>query len=284
LDSRNEHLASVRYSFDLGGDLADEFDEVAPVLGTALCIALGAQAAVYAQGEPHYSRARELASRAGQDASDIEQVEEQIREVLSAIPLEVAKTGAALQGQLHSQALSTILMCCFCLESYINSFAYFLLKESDFLGLSRVGRKSSAEAVLDAIDRLSTKEKWTTVGKLGGADGFDRSRTPFQDFRCLFNFRDDHVHDKAVPYGEDRPAKRYNGKFPDPVGGLLDLGYALYAAEVYWSMVHEIHDLTGVEPSEFHRHYNLKPWFGDENWKSLRQLADRYRLTFPAGS
>ena len=124
--------------------------------------------AIYSRGEPHYSRTRELARRATQGEIGIEQADEQIRETLSAIPLEVANTGAPLQVQLHSQALSRILMCCFCLESYINSFAYFLLKEGDFLGLSRVGRQSSADAVLDAIDRLSTKEKWETVGKLGG--------------------------------------------------------------------------------------------------------------------
>ena len=168
-------------------------------------------------------------------------------------------------------------MCCFSLESYVNSFAYFLIKESDFLGLSKSGRKSSAEAVLDAIDRLSTREKWETIGKMGSAVGFDRSRTPFQDFR----FRDDNVHDKAIPYSEDRAAKRYNKKFPDPVFGSLDLGHALFAADVYWNMVQEIHRLTGVDAEVFHRHYNLKPWFDDENRRSLQELAVRYRDTFP---
>jgi hypothetical protein len=82
-------------------------------------------------------------------------------------------------------------MCCFCLESYVNSFAYFLIKDADFLGLAKSGRESSAEAVLDAFYRSSTREKWETIGKMGSTMGFDRSRTPFQDFRSLFNFRDD---------------------------------------------------------------------------------------------
>jgi hypothetical protein len=208
-------------------------------IGLQLCAETSAKVlAIYSQGEPHYRRAREIALSVEQSKVNADQADEQIREILERIPLEVANTGAALQVQLHSQALSTVLMCCFCLESYVNSFAYFLIKESDFLGLSKSGRQSSAEAVLDAIDRLSTKEKWETIGKLGSSAGFDRSRTPFQEFRHLFNFRDDNVNDKAVPYSEDRAAKRYNKKFPDPVFGSLDLGHALFAADVYWNLTY----------------------------------------------
>jgi hypothetical protein len=251
-------------------------------IGLQLCGETSAKVlAIYSQGEPHFSRAREIARRVEQGKVNTDQADEQIRQILASIPLEVANTGAALQGQLYSQALSTVLMCCFSLESYVNSFAYFLIKESDFLGLSKSGRKSSAEAVLYAIDRLSTREKWETIGKMGSAIGFDRSRTPFQDFRSLFNFRDDNVHDKAIPYSEDRAAKRYNKKFPDPVFGSLDLGHALFAADVYWNMVQEIHQLTGVDAEVFHRHYNLRPWFDDENRRSLQELAVRYRDTFP---
>jgi hypothetical protein len=134
------------------------------------------------------------------------------------------------------------------------------------------------------VNRLSTREKWEAVGKVGGGSGFDQSKIPFQDFRILFNFRDDHVHDKAVPYTKDRATKPYNRKFPDSVFGFLDLDHALYAAEVYWNMVQEIHRLTGDDPGKFHRHYNLKPWFGDEAWKSLRDLADGYGHTLSANN
>ena len=237
--------------------------------------------AIYSQGEPHYSRAREIARRVEEGKVNTDQADEQIRQIPASIPLEVANTGAALQVQLHSQALSTVLMCCFCLESYVNSFAYFLIKDADFLGLAKSGRESSVEAVLDAFYRSSTREKWETIGKMGSTMGFDRSRTPFQDFKSLFNFRDDNVHDKAIPYSEDRAVKRYNKKFPDPVFGSLDLGHALFAADVYWNMVQEIHRLTGVDAGVFHRHYNLKPWFDEGNRRSLHNLAVRYRDTFP---
>jgi hypothetical protein len=101
-------------------------------------------------------------------------------------------------------------MCCFCLESYVNSFAYFLIKDADFLGLAKSGRESSVEAVLDAIDRSSTREKWETIGKMGSTIGFDRWRTPFQDFRSLFNFRDDKCTTKLSLYSEDRAVKGYS--------------------------------------------------------------------------
>ena len=251
-------------------------------IGLQLCAETTAKVlAIYSQGEPHYSRAREIARRVEEGKVNADQADEQIRKILASIPLEVANTGAALQVQLHSQALSTVLMCCFCLESYVNSFAYFLIKDADFLGLAKSGRESSVEAVLDAFYRSSTREKWETIGKMGSTMGFDRSRTPFQDFRSLFNFRDDNVHDKAIPYSEDRAVKRYNKKFPDPVFGSLDLGHALFAADVYWNMVQEIHRLTGVDAGVFHRHYNLKPWFDEGNRRSLHNLAIRYRDTFP---
>jgi hypothetical protein len=237
---------------------------------------------VYAPCQPHYSQAQEVARLMEQGKVSVAEADERIRTILANVPLDVARTGTALQGQLHSQALSAVLMCCFCLESYINSFAYFLIKESDFLGLSRAGHESSAEAVLDAIDRLSTKDKWETIAKMGNASGFDRSRKPFQDFKWLFNFRDDNVHDKAVPYSEERAAKRYNERFPDPVFGLLDLGHALFAADVYWNMAEEIHHLTGVDPETFQRHYNLSPWFDDSHRRSLQDLSARYRDTLLA--
>jgi hypothetical protein len=94
--------------------------------------------AIYSQGEPHYSRAREIARRVEEGKVNADQADEQIRQILASIPLEVANTGAALQGQLHSQALSTVLVCCFCLESYVNSFAYFLMIDERVPGVAAV--------------------------------------------------------------------------------------------------------------------------------------------------
>ena len=235
----------------------------------------------YTLAEPYYTECRQIAQRAERGEIGYDEADKLAAKLLGAIPDEMSSAIVALQAQLHSQSLTTILTCCFCLESYINSFGYFLFKESDFLGLSAKGRGSSADAILNAVDRLSAKAKWETFGRLGGGPGFDRSKTPFQDFQFLFNFRDDHVHDKAVPYSDDRAVKRYNRNFPDPVLGLLDLGHALYAAEVYWKMAEEIHRLTGVEPQKFRRHYNLKPWFDSEHLASVRELTTRYRKAFP---
>jgi hypothetical protein len=205
---------------------------------------------------------------------------EQIREISASIPSEVDQGCVRYQLQVDRQALSTVLMSCFCLESYVNTFAYFLIKETDFLGLFKSGRESSAEVLLDAIDRLKPSRKWETIGKMGGTAGFDRSRKPFQDFTYLFKFRDDIVHDKVLPYDADLAAS-YNKKFPAHGSGFLDLGHALFAADVYWNMVQEIHSLTGVDPKTFHRHYNLMPWFDDEDRQSLHELAGRYRAICP---
>jgi len=211
-------------------------------------------------------------------AQDIEPVtvEQRLNEALSTIPQEVLAQGASLQGQLHSQALSTILMCCFCLESYVNSLAYFIYHESDFLGLIRNGHKTAAEVLIEAIDRMSTRDKWQTIGKLGNASGFDTSRSPFQDFNILFRFRNDHVHDKVVDYNKDRAKKQYNGRFPDPMLGILDLGHALYAAQTYWDMVRVVHQLTGIDINSFHGHYNLSPWLDVGQKEQFESLAKLY--------
>jgi hypothetical protein len=192
------------------------------------------------------------------------------------IPVEAAEQAVVLQLRIHSQALTAVLLCCFALESYVNVLAYFLLAESDILGLVRDGRKSSADVLFQAIERMSPRDKWSTVARLGKAEGFDRSRSPWQDFDVLFKFRDDHVHDKVVAYSADRASKRYHNRFPDPVSGLLSLEHAVFAATTYWAMVQHVHDLVGVPAVVFHRHYDLSPWPSKESAQELAALAKQY--------
>ena len=119
--------------------------------------------------------------------------------------------------------------------------------------------------------------KWETVGKLKKGSGFDRSVSPYQDFKYLFNFRNDLVHDKVVDYKTDRARNRYGGHLPDPVFGMLELEHALYAADTYWAMVEQVHRLTGYPRAAFHRHYNLSPWFNDEFKAALMDAATQYK-------
>lgn len=226
--------------------------------------------------EETFREAQRIAKQALRNNTDTTELETQPREVPAHIPEEASWKGVYLQGQLHSQSLSTILSCCFCLESYVNSLAYFLFKETDFLGLIKDGHKVSADLLIEAIEGMSARKKWETVGRLRDGTGLDRSRTPFQDFIIIFNFRDDHVHDKVVDCSDDRPRKRYNGKLPDPVTGFLDLGHALYGAQTYWNMVLEIHRLVSIDKQTFHRHYNLAPWVDDAHRQELERLAEQY--------
>jgi hypothetical protein len=227
-----------------------------------------------AEFEPHSEairatrRAATAALAAGQDAM--------ASMPIPPIPMDVAQRAAGLQLRIHSQALTTVLLCCFTLESYVNSLAHFLLAERDVLGLIRDGHKTSADVLFEAIERMSPRDKWGAVARLGKGGGFDRSRSPWQDFDVLFRFRDDHVHDKVVAYGADRSTKRYNNRFPDPVGGVLELRHAIFAATTYWAMVQHVHDLVGVATQGFHRHYNLSPWPGENSAQELKALAARY--------
>lgn len=203
--------------------------------------------------------ARHLAGDISQD-----EFESQARRALEGIPEPERLTGAQLQLLLHTQVLSVLLNACFCLEAYINSLVFFLT-ERRHPGLDSA-----------ALSKMGTLDKWEAVGRLGGS-GFDTSRAPFQDFKVLFRFRDDHVHNKVVPLSKDLGAVRYGGRFPDPIVGLLDLGNGLHGGEVYWSMITEVHSILSVPRQEFHRHYDLTPWGGEERRKTLERLAKEYR-------
>ncbi len=220
-------------------------------------------------------RQRAIAAAALAGKLPYDAAEEEIKKLLSHIPTEVGARLAHLDLEQSDHARTTVLMCCFCLESYINSLAYFLFKEADLLGLIRAGRAMSADVLLDAIEQMTVREKWRTVGRLGSSEGFAAGQPPFQDFSILFKFRDDVVHDKVVEMGEDR-ARRYNNKLADPVFGRFHLGHALFGARTYWGMVVEVHRLLGVDMASFHRHYNLKPWSDEEERAVLEGLADRY--------
>ena len=229
--------------------------------------------------EPYHKRQREIIEQMEEGKLSSDDAENLLQQTVSQDMLEnIVYPSAQNQHKLHSQSLSTILLCCFCLESYINSFAYYMLKEADLLGFIRQQRKSSVETILTAIGRLNVADKWKTVAKLGEHGEFDPSRDPFQDFKILFKFRDDHVHDKTIRLSQDLAKERYNNKFPDPFAGMLDLGHALYAADVYWNMVQELHRVTDADQAEFQRLYNLSPFVNVQQEKALRSLAEMSQM------
>jgi hypothetical protein len=185
-----------------------------------------------------------------------EEGERKIEDENKNIPQEDAMRAISLKARLHSECLSLILNTCFALESYINSLGYHLHQVVD--------------------KKMSTLGKWEKLGKLQEGKGFDTSKNPFQDLKILFRFRNDMVHDKVVDYSDEREKRKYNNKLPDPVFGFLDLRHVIYAADTYWSMITEIHRLIGIKMSEFHRHYNLKPWFDVNFEKKVREASNLY--------
>lgn len=233
--------------------------------------------------EPYHHLYREIQrlARGQLDGKlDSDEGDRRTREVLEGIPEEVGFKVAYLAAhEIHSLALTSVLLSCFCLESYVNSLAYSLVKEVDFLGLMQTGNKNSAELLINALARMSIRDKWKTIGRLKDERGFDSSRPPFQDFQILFKFRDGQVHDKVVEWGSSESSKQYNGKYPEDGMGPLDLGHALYAADTYWGMVQEVHRLTTVPQTEFQGHFNVSPWRDEARRNELARTARKYRET-----
>lgn len=231
--------------------------------------------------EPHMAAYRQVQQLAKQHLAGKIALSDDNREMLDAlksVPPDTQRELMYLQAhEIHSLSLTCVLTSCFCLESYVNSLAYFLFNEADLLGLIRSGNESSSEVLIDAISRMTVRDKWQTVGRLKQGQGFDPARLPFQDFNVLFRFRDDQVHDKVVEWGKLDPQKRYNGKLPDGVTEPLSLEHALFAASTYWSMVQEVHRLTGVPQTDFHRHYNLAPWLNETRPREIEQIVGKVR-------
>jgi hypothetical protein len=55
--------------------------------------------------------------------------DERVRAALQSVPQHDAWNAALIQAALHSFALTTILGCCFCLESYVNALAFYLFRD-----------------------------------------------------------------------------------------------------------------------------------------------------------
>lgn len=224
---------------------------------------------LYEKHEFSFRRARKIAMRAKKREITDEAAASEIEKILQSVPADVADEGVRLQGILHSRALSSILISCFLIESYANSYAHYLLGD----GSVTEEQKSKLTSSFGKGEKTRTQEKWAILGAIDGR-AFNRAKSPFQDFVVLFHFRDDIVHDKPVQWGVNR-VERYSGRMADPVLGHLALKDALFAADTYWALVNELHQLTH-SAQEFHGHYNLKPWIDEEHHQNFLALAAQY--------
>jgi hypothetical protein len=193
------------------------------------------------------------------DSDEVGTWREEVQAASAQIPEGEAQSAISLTFRLHSETLGAVLTCCFTLESYINSLGFFLSQE---------------QAIAKEV---STLTKWEIIGRLRSPAGFDTAVAPFQDMKILFKFRNDHVHDKVVDWGRDRAKERYNDKLPDPLAGFLDLSHGVFACDTYWAMISKVHDLLDVRKSDFHKHYNLSPWFDGPFEAQVRQTAADYK-------
>jgi hypothetical protein len=235
---------------------------------------------IYEKNSAALEDLKSIARESLADDNKLKDFDETAKRIVSKIPMEESLRGAELQRILHSQALQVVLTSCFALESYINSLAYYLFKQEDYLGLIRDGHETTADILLTSIDNMRVMEKWEALGKFNTGNSFDKSQAPFQNCKIIFNFRNDIVHDKVINYSDKRVTKRYNSLLPDPVFGMLDLAHANFAANTYWEMIIEIHALLNYDMKKFHRNYNLMPWFDKTHCKKIENVADNYKKLF----
>jgi hypothetical protein len=216
--------------------------------------------------EPN-QKMRVLALKIMEARSDIPYMDE-LRELAHELPGSVLLEFKRLTAVIHTQALSAILLVCFTSESYANSFAHYLGNRSVVIPQEGNSRP---------FEWLPPIAKWLRLASLGQAPALDPGRSPLQDLQTLFRFRDDHVHDRPVELSSDRRSTYGGGKLPDPIGGLLDLGHANFAASAYWAVVARLHEALDMPQEEFQRQYNVSPWLSARHRDSLESLASAYR-------
>lgn len=177
---------------------------------------------------------------------DLDTYEKRLDEIKRKFHFEMALQGAQLQASLNVDALSTIVYCCLALESYINSFAYFLVTEKNALGQG---------FSLKAFYWWPVREKWKKLPKLVSGKTF-ASGDLWDSFDELFIFRNNVVHDKPTEWRKKKGSGK--GKFPDLPFGLFDLSVdnAVLAARTHDEIIKTLHNLTNVPEHEFQRHYN----------------------------
>lgn len=178
-----------------------------------------------------------------------------------------------LQGKLNSECMLFIVNCCFTLESYINTLAHYLLSTKNMANTKSEIDNGVFPFLMKAFDKQSTVDKWSFIGKLDGKQ-FDRSRSPFQDLQVLFHFRNDMAHDKVNDFKIETP-KKYNNKLPNFMSEFLTLEHVMFAAFTYQSLISELKNLLGVVVDEFHRDYNLSPWFNSEIEQQAKLIAEK---------
>lgn len=169
-----------------------------------------------------------------------------------------------MRGKLDQRSVSLILNCHFCTESYVRSFYHFF--KDELVNTVTQGK----------FDDMGTKTRLETFG-LTESDSNGKNIHPLVlDFEILSRYRNDFVHGNITNTDTEKALERYKGKLPDQVFGLLDLSHVVFAADTYWKIVDEIHKCTGLKKSDFHKHYNLSPWFDADFESEVRKMAERF--------
>jgi len=202
------------------------------------------------------------------ELSDIEKLrltsfETEIHEMSYQIPPDAVNAMSVLRAIRDQRAVSVILNCLFCIESYTKSFYYFY-KDS---------LKNKVKN--NRFNSMNIEERLNTIEPLILADEFNTRSLLALDLQALNHYRNDIVHDNISSFGDDRSQRRYYGQLPDPVLGFLNLSHIIFAADTYWKLVDEIHKLTGLSKEDFQKHYNLSPWFSSDFETKVRERAEQ---------
>ncbi|MGI6684182.1 MAG: hypothetical protein ACOX47_01465 [Bacillota bacterium] len=188
--------------------------------------------------------------------------------------LERNKTGQRLEDkmvemyeELIAHSCTTKLYVTFSLESFINSFATYLINHRILNNVQDEVKETILHNISRLYDRMSTLDKWEELANQFGKNKFNKYTVLWKKFCNLYRYRDNMVHDKPifilrtgdvikVKKGMIAPVQKEEIE-PSTIARSINDAYQ--ACKVHDDMIHKIYLITGVEEEEERTKFYILP-------------------------
>mgnify|MGYP000954409941 CR=1 FL=1 len=156
--------------------------------------------------------------------------------------------------ELITHSSTTKLYVTFSLESFINSFATYLINHRILNNVQDEVKEIILHNISRLYDKLSTLDKWEEVANQFGKSKLNKYTVLWKKFCDLYRYRDNMVHDKPVfilrtgdvirvRKGIIAPVKKEEIE-PSTIARYINDAYQ--ACKVHDDMIHRIYFITGV--------------------------------------
>lgn len=207
--------------------------------------------------------------------------------------LERQRTGQRLEdrmGEMYEELIAhsctTKLYATFSLESFINSFATYLINQKILHNVQDEVKEIILHNISRLYDKMSILDKWEEVASQFGQNRLNKNTVLWKKFCNLYRYRDNMVHDKPVfilrtgdiikvKKGIIAPVKREEIE-PSNIARYIHDAYQ--ACKVHDDMIHRLYFITGVPEDEEQAKFFVLPRNYHRKMKNIvKKLEDLER-------